>query len=466
MRRIGFAQALAGTAVTLLAACAGGGPPASHPVTPPPASGPSPFVSPAAEGPAASPSAPPTAIATQVMQDDTVLLQSKLAACVPGGATCTIRLPAGTFRTRQLSATGFHGTIAGEGIGKTVIQALPGYVVTPGYVLSRPPSATNVYPAILAFGGPSDVTITDLTFRVTEADPVPGGWYENDDRVHNTFLAYALSVQGSAHLTRVAFEGSRGSLDAGPGGQGVNLEAGVAIDGSRSPQGGDDFTMTRCTVRNAEAAVLLYRFGGHALVGGSTADGNTFVHSGAGIFTEIDGAVIEASYNRIADDISPASAIVIDVVGSVTAPSHVLVAHNRITLDAGGTQAVRASQGGQKFGVAQGAGAEAAFELTVADNTLVLGGDGSDTGILLRNTVGTVVSRNTIQGKGTSAIELVGTTQATVAGNAVGGFVPSGEAHITLDVNTSGARVNCARPADTVADQGTRNTVTGCSPSK
>jgi hypothetical protein len=154
---------LVGLAVAgLLGACAAGATLSPPPATP--AARVAPSVAAVAPTATATPTSASTAAptctptATSAGKDDTAMLQAKLDACVPGGPTCTVRIPAGTYLTKQLLVNGFHGTVAGAGEATTVIQALPGYVVAPGSVLYKPPSPTNPYPYIMTFGGGSDVS--------------------------------------------------------------------------------------------------------------------------------------------------------------------------------------------------------------------------------------------------------------------------------------------------------------------
>ncbi len=418
--------------------------------------------------------------------DDTVALQTALDACVPGGEGCTVRLSAGTYLTKQLAANGFHGTIVGAGEDRTTIQALPGYVVGKD-VWTGPASASNPYPYVLTFGGASDVTVSDLSLRVTESNPVPKGrpnevpkgWYNTymaypwgnlgatTTGPHVTWLDGVVRVEGAAWFSRVSFEGASGP-DGGlntPGVPGVNVDSAVVVDQATAPAG--VFEMTACRTRNVGSAFTLAHFRGRATIGGSPAAGNTFTNSGGGQFFDLDGATVLESYDQIHADATSAGyfGAFFWKDHAANAPSTVLLAHNRIVA------------AGILFGgidVEYAAPRDTMLHLTVTANEIVVAGAGTPRSTGLGNwaihaayTSGIVISNNTISGMGYEAISLANSADSTISGNILSGFTPTGSrARIALDAWTTGARVTCAGPSDTVVNDGTGNTVTGCLVSK
>jgi hypothetical protein len=62
-----------------------------------------------------------------------------------------VLLAPGQFWTRQLWATGFVGTLKGSGADKTVLSNPGPLQVATGNVVMSPPSATNLWPALITF---------------------------------------------------------------------------------------------------------------------------------------------------------------------------------------------------------------------------------------------------------------------------------------------------------------------------
>ena len=92
--------------------------------------------------------------------DDTAQIQGALDECVARGRGCAIRLAEGTFRTSQVAATGFEGSIRGAGRSRTVIEANPQLYVDPYWLLTF---TTGRDIPILITLTDSDVLISDLT---------------------------------------------------------------------------------------------------------------------------------------------------------------------------------------------------------------------------------------------------------------------------------------------------------------
>ena len=107
------------------------------------------------------------------------------------------------------------------------------------------------------------------------------------------------------------------------------------------------------------------------------------------------------------------------------------------------------------------------LQATVSNNAVKLQAPLNE-GIEADDTIGTVISGNTVSGTADfDAISLYGASKGSVSGNHVSGLGintdPSiGLAQIFLDPDTAALKVTCAGTGDTVANQGKANTLVGC----
>ena len=86
--------------------------------------------------------------------NDTANLQTALDKCVAHGPGCTVQLSAGNYLTSQLVAYNFRGTFKGKGKSKTVVEALPELVVTPGFPNGgecKPNTTDRSWPSLIIF---------------------------------------------------------------------------------------------------------------------------------------------------------------------------------------------------------------------------------------------------------------------------------------------------------------------------
>ncbi len=397
------------------------------------------------------PSTPPTGT------DDTALLQAALNTCVPGGARCVVRLPAGTYWTKQVVADNFHGSIVGAGEATTIIEALPGYVV--GTVWTEPASASNPWPYILTFGRTSDVRLSDLSFRVSAATPVPQGWHDpfatSGGTATNgpvTWLEGAVFVEGSARFARLFFEGAAGTtsgLDA-MATAGSNLDTAVQVDEAHAPAG--VFVMTVCRTQGVGEGFEVSNFRGRATIGGSPIAANTFADSSGGVYWNLSGATVSESYDRVQG--GPVSgdtfADWFDEDRPATQPSSVLLRDNAVAL-AGPTAS--------GVVVWYPTPMDTLLHLTITHNDINVRSLRA-VALYARNISDLVIADNTVRGSGPAAIAVV-SAGPTLQGNTLGGFAAA-TASIILGLGTSGAHVTCTSPADTLLDHGTGDTVTGC----
>lgn len=144
---------------------------------------------------------------------------------------------------------------------------------------------------------------------------------------------------GSGQFNRVSIEGIAGNdtaMDtqrAAASDPGVNVQWGVGIADDGVP--GGVFEMTTCTTQNVGGAFALEPFKGRATIGGSPAEGNTFLNSGGGQYGNLDGATVSESYDRIEANAASVGdwAISFGETTVATSPSTVVFAHNTVAVD-------------------------------------------------------------------------------------------------------------------------------------
>jgi len=109
---------------------------------------------------------------------DTKNLQCAIDLAVKTGRGAIIQLAGGTFKTAQLVATNFKGTIQGEGMnwvkGKksTIIKNGPFLPIKNRATFAfSAPSADNPWPVLLAFVD-GDITVRDLAIQIEGQKPI------------------------------------------------------------------------------------------------------------------------------------------------------------------------------------------------------------------------------------------------------------------------------------------------------
>jgi parallel beta-helix repeat protein len=222
--------------------------------------------------------------------DDTVVIQGALDECVnnhPMG--CTIRLSAGKYLSGPLTATNFHGSIAGTGMNATVIEA-----ITPFPVWSN----------LFTFSE-SAIAISDLTLRVTAYQPVTDCSIAIDGFCGLFALVGDYGSNASASLQRVALEGGPGA-DWGFGA--YNLYGGLLFDGPGPDQEvKGDLQVIGSRFKNMSEGVRAFDdIDSHVTIGGSAADGNTFDNQVISVFLAEDiRSVIGISQNTVTNSSIP-----------------------------------------------------------------------------------------------------------------------------------------------------------------
>ena len=381
--------------------------------------------------------------------DDTAAVQAALDACVTFGPGCTVALGEGTFRTQQLLVHDFRGTFRGAGQDVTVLEPFERFTVSQDEVaIGRPPSPDNPWPFHVTFVG-GDVTVSDLTFRMTEAEPAQPWTLFG---MEFTVMASSLVITGEradATLERITVEGSDGAFE------GYNIINGIYIEGLLPDEDGNPtrplhgtFTVRDSTFRHvAYGSPLFNLISAQALI----AD-NRYEDLIAGMDTQdLAGSTVEIRGN-VMDDVD----IGVEVIqGSWAVPeglSTMLIHGNTI-------------RGVERIGVGLD-GAEGADTLRaiVRGNVFELRGDA--TGVLSQHTVGAIVHDNVMRGSARAAVAIGVTSDDEpappverwlVAANDLSGLTVS-EAMVVLGPGSRDATVACT-VTTAVQDEGTGNRV-------
>jgi hypothetical protein len=124
--------------------------------------------------------------------DDTPQLQSALESCAGAVTPCRIQLERGTFHTRLLLVSNFHGEIRGQGAGVTIVQPVLDRYLRPSLSpFDAPPTLSAPYPALLHFTDGGNIVLANLTLDFPTGMRVLG-WYR---KFWNTLLS-AILVDG------------------------------------------------------------------------------------------------------------------------------------------------------------------------------------------------------------------------------------------------------------------------------
>ena len=157
--------------------------------------------------------------------------------------------------------------------------------------------------------------------------------------------------------------------------------------------------MTGCRAQNIGNAFVLAHFSGRATIGGSPATGNTFVNSDGGLYFDLDGATIQESYDSVQAD-ATSGGLWADWFGNDTAASHpstVVLTNNTIAVNGQNFSGIGVWL---NYNAAPNTPRDTMLHLTVAHNTVTIGGDGTDYAIYAQDTTEIVISDNTISGAG------------------------------------------------------------------
>jgi hypothetical protein len=404
--------------------------------------------------------------------DDTSGIQAALDACVKHGPDCTVQLQAGTYRTSQIVATNFRGTFKGAGQDQTIIEALPALPVTAPDPLIKgecmPNTTTCRWSSLIIFVD-GDIEVSDLAIHVTATGgQATAPWTIGGTAL--TSLVDALRFMGqrptNAAVDRVAIEGRRDDANAGFGG--YNLVNGILYAGElpRSSTPFDYYPLSgSLTVRSSSFTSM--NDGGfadgfldsvHVTIGGSASAGNRFEDVKSGIDLETaQGSTLDVSFNTT-------SAALVSMSMEPWQPAFVPASPSTCAIH--DNTFVTANDVRSKGIVLQDDPANRWIQAKITHNAITLVGQRTEA-IAVHDAAGTAISDNTVTGTtgDARAVSLWGVTKGSVTGNDLTGLAADPKAspsQIYLDPATAETQVACSSPSNTVFDEGTGNTLTGC----
>jgi hypothetical protein len=399
--------------------------------------------------------------------DDTANIQAALNACVAYGPHCTVRLAAGTYRTKQVVVYNFQGTFKGMGIDSTTIEALPNLPVNwpDQFVASCQPNLTTcLWPSLFEFVE-GNISVSDLTIKATAIPPAQPSLY---DGMTATELYEVLGFTGQ-NPTDVSVERIRMvglPCTASTCLTGYTADNGVHYSGdlARSSAPFDWYLLSgSLTVQNSffdglYVAVSQDAFSASSQVtiGGSPSAGNHLENNCGGLDIEAsEKSVVEISYNESSGTCAGMWVSTSWTPFVPSSPSWYFIHDNKFI----GT--AQNADGMYLYDNATNPWIQAAvWNNTVRVKDILSEGMGA------YNTKDTAIWNNTVTGTdGYDGIGLWSSTLSTVTGNHVSGFTVDGTvglAQIYLDPATSYDLVVCSNSKNTVLDQGTMNEVIGC----
>ncbi len=352
--------------------------------------------------------------------DDTAVLQGALDVCVQQHPTgCTVQLDAGTYKTKQLLASNFRGAFRGKGMDVTIVDALPGFLVDP-YAVSdyapsiplNPPGPTNPWPCLLTFVE-SDVTVSDLTLRVTAYEPVSPWWSGTGVWVRHLLSILAIMGESSANgdVERVAFQGGSGTIP----GAGVNVVFGLIYWGLAPDVVTGTLRASSNRLRNVEMGMQAWGAqDARITIGGSPGSANDF-DTAAGVFTyDLENSLVEVSHNRIRPVGIPEAGVWVlqAALYAIQEPSQFLIRHNTIEAVGGNEDGIWVLDLGPTWLQHKTA------DVVVSGNTIQVGA-GAYSGIELVFTEEAVVSNNRISGTGQYGVDAYVANGCALLGNNV-----------------------------------------------
>ena len=446
--------------------------------------------------PAAALAAPgKVTVVTPNGSNDTANIQAALNGCSGAGFGCVVQLRAGTYYTSQLVADNFVGTLRGAGMGATTIVALAQLPVTQAWFSCLPDTTACLWPVVLNFVD-GRFTVSDLSLDIPAVNSTETAEYMSGNPPTPTVGLFAainnlVVTHQDATFQRIGVRGRND--DTAPNMPGFNTLYGVN-EWAWTPTPTGSLTVADSSISTVFAAVSP---GGGGASSSTTVTGNMISNVAGGIWGGGDGR-FEISHNRIgADNPDPTAVdhmgISFGPLGHETGVAAWFSIHdNAITLaDTCGCGMAGIQLFDAAFGVPHW------LTASVVNNTISVGGGGFlsgewKDGIELNNTIGTMVTANTIRSTDSTnagaAIGILGqnayfgvegspaAARNLVLGNNVRGFTPQGtpidstslpglgSSQYYLDPNTSNNLVVCTSKGDTSLDLGSGNHVLNCTP--
>lgn len=268
-------------------------------------------------------------VAAPIGIDDTAVVQAALDDCVAHGPGCTVQLAAGTYLTKQLFAKDFHGTFKGKGMDVTIIQALPLNGNPDNPYNSNPPSVGNPYPNLVTFLE-GDIVVSDMTLKVVDPIPIPGGWYDPNSEFYTTLIFALLDFRGESPMNVVVDRvGLDGKIDNKFD---TNLIAGPKFEpyplASQLP---GTFRISSCRLIDSIIGIWVnYLRDARLTIGGSASAGNVIANViAAGYFVDLSNSSVEYSHNNSSCGGAPWACFYAQQNPSAELPTSFLIDHNR-----------------------------------------------------------------------------------------------------------------------------------------
>jgi parallel beta-helix repeat protein len=404
-----------------------------------------------------------------------VQIQTALNACVAYGPGCTVQLAAGTYLTQQLLTKNFHGTFKGRGMDVTIIQALPNLLVNQQHpVWKYLPSASNPYPMLILFFG-GDITVSDMTIKALEPNPLKEGFYEFEGELRWNSLWSLLEFMGqseemNAVVTRVALEGT---YDESAQGYDHYNAAGLSMDPYPpwdTPSPGHLSGTFRVSASRFDTLMQGIFFAvlhdTRLIIGGSPSEANLIQNCDmSAVFIDLDSSVVDFSHNDVSV-VGPGAwggfVAYQALVVPIAAPSSFLVHDNYFKATGSYEDGIALVD----FGPVSGDGKTGDF--VISNNMITLGPGELATwaGVEAVHLDGAVISNNRIVGSSTLGISLEGASQCMVEGNNVQRLQPSwapvGLLGVSLGMpDTTYCTVLGGNNKTNVYDEGVNNTLVG-----
>jgi parallel beta-helix repeat protein len=346
--------------------------------------------------------------------DDTAAVQIALTQCVAHGPGCTVQLAAGTYKTQQLFAGNFHGTFKGKGMDVTIIQALPLKGNPDKPYSSNAPSVGNPYPNLVTFLE-GDIVVSDMTLKVVDPTPIPGGWWDPAGNFYTTLIFALLDFRGESKMNVVVERvGLDGKIDDKFD---TNLITGPKFEpyplASQLP---GTFRISSCRLINSIIGIWVnYLRDARVTIGGSPSAGNFIANViAAGYLVDLSNSKVEFSHNNSSCGGAPWACFSAQQEPSVELPTSYLIDHNSFKATGSLEDGIWIVDLGPPFGTGKKA------DTVISNNTIVLEPP-TYAGIETVFTEGTKIFNNRITGSGLYGISIEGSTKCNLILNNVNG---------------------------------------------
>jgi hypothetical protein len=382
--------------------------------------------------------------------DDTSTVQDALNNCAANHSSgCTIQFAAGTYVSKPLAVSNFHGALVGKGMDVTNIQ-----VLTP---------LPDEWPTLLTFTD-GDIAVSDMSFKVTAYQPVvPCDSTTDFCGVYQLVLVTGYTA-ANASFQRVAFEGAPGN-----GWGGYNLYGGVAFEGGdvSNPSLRGNFQMSGCRSQSSSEDLRVWQVtDAQITIGGAPQTGNTFEDAVIAVFiADTARSVVQFSNNTVVTAATYSSAVLLDQsTDYVHDPSIFNVQHNTVHASSDNNSGI------EILDLTYTLGAKAStFVVSNNDVTLVNSPEGLPfDGIDVEFVENALLSNNHISGEGSYGIATWGANRCLLMLNDVRKFTADSadiglltDSWDTPNVPTTNCLVVLGSNKDTVENDGTGNIIIG-----